>query len=87
LDFNLLYDLSPEQFFAEIEIVLKDIKRTDYINLLVSQVTDSLSTELQYALSAGRLEEFSKDFELTMKGKKVKSICRAVSETLRKVDK
>jgi hypothetical protein len=45
----------------------------------VSQVTDSLSTELQYALSAGRLDEVAKDFELTMKGKKVKSICRAVS--------
>lgn len=87
LDFNLLFDLNPQQFFDEIELVLKDIKRTDYINLLVSQITDSLSTELQYALSAQRLEEVSKDFELTMKGKKVKSVCRAVSETLRKLGK
>lgn len=87
LDFNLLFDLNPDQFFSEIELVLKDIKRTDYINLLVSQVTDCLSSELQYALSARQLEDISKDFQLKMKGKKVKDICRAVSETLRRVGK
>jgi elongator complex protein 1 len=87
LDFNLLYDLNPEQFFTEIEAVLKDIKRVDFINLLVSQISDAISSELQYALSTKKLEEFAKDFEINMKGKKVKSVCRAVSETLRRLDK
>lgn len=87
LDFNLLYDLNPEQFTSEIELVLKDLKKADYINLLVSHVTDQISTELQYALSPKKLEEFAKEFEINMSGKKVKSICRIVSETLRKIGK
>jgi len=38
LDFNLIYDIDPEQFKNDIELVLNDIKRVDYINLLVSQI-------------------------------------------------
>ena len=75
----MLYDLNPEQFTNEIELVLKDLKKADYINLLVSHVTDQISTELQYALSPKKLEEFAKEFEINMSGKKVKSICRIVS--------
>lgn len=59
--------------------MLKDIKRTDYINLFVSQITENISSELQYALSNKKYELFLKDFEINMKGKKVKTICKAVS--------
>lgn len=84
LDFNLMHDLAPAQFLQEIEVLLRDLRRVDYINLLVAQISDGLSSELQYALSGKELEEREREWEVGG-GEKVKSVCRLVSDTLRRV--
>lgn len=52
LDFNLLTDIDPELFETDIHNILTGIKRVDYINLLTSQISETLSCELQYILPA-----------------------------------
>lgn len=87
LDFNLIYDINPEQFTSEIQNIIKDIKRVDFINLLISQITETASTEMQYILTAKAYDDFKSEFELSLKGKKVKTVCKLISSTLRNIGK
>lgn len=57
LDLNLLYDLSPERFSQHTDTILTTIGKVDYLNLFISQLKNTISTELQYCLSKSQLEE------------------------------
>lgn len=50
LDMNLLFDLNPEQFIANGEKLLSDIKKVDYISLLIASLKEGVSDELKYCL-------------------------------------
>jgi elongator complex protein 1 len=67
--------------------LLKDIKRVDYVNLLVAHITETASSEMQYILPSKAYDDFVSHFELTLKGKKVKSVCGLLSQTLRAIDR
>ena len=80
-----MHDVDPDLFASDIEAILKDIKRVDYINLLISQLTETLSSELQYILPAKQYSNILTDFELK-KGTKVKSVCKIIAQTLRTIN-
>ncbi len=68
-------------------MILTDIKRVDYINLIVAQISEGLSSELQYLLTEKQFQEMKNNYELTSSGKKIKTVCRTVSQALRKIGK
>jgi elongator complex protein 1 len=87
LDFNLITDIDPQLFRTDIKNVLTDIKRVDFINLLISQISETLSSELQYILPSKTYDSLLAEFEMVGKGKKIKELCRLISTTLRDVNK
>ena len=83
LDFNLMTDIDPQQFEKDIKLILKDIKREDFINLLATQTTEGLSRELKYVLAPAELKAAYEHYEMHRKGRKIKQVCGLISVTLR----
>lgn len=46
LDLNLIFDLNPKKFTENAESILTKFKKTDYINLLIAQVSAVISDEV-----------------------------------------
>ncbi len=42
---------------------------------------------MQYLLSSKAYDDFREEFEVSLKGKKIKSVCKLISETLRNIAK
>jgi hypothetical protein len=40
---------------------------------------------MQYLLSSKAYDDFREEFEVSLKGKKIKSVCKLISETLRNI--
>lgn len=69
---NILYDINPQTFTEHADEILLGVKRTDYLNLFVSQLRDGVSSELQYCKTQQEIEEIETYIEVKLTGKKVK---------------
>ena len=54
--------------------------------MLVSHTTEVVSSELQYIMTSKDYENVISSFELNLKGKKIKKICKLVAEMLRTIN-
>ncbi|RMX99264.1 hypothetical protein D0868_09634 [Hortaea werneckii] len=67
VDMNILHDYAPEQFMQDIELFIKQVKKTEHIDLFLSSVSEenvaetmykeTLTTKLDKPLSKGAAEE------------------------------
>lgn len=53
--------------------------------MLISQISETASTEMQYLLSSKTYDDFRGEFELSLKGKKIRTVCKLISQTLRDI--
>lgn len=82
LDLNLVFDLNPERFIERSEEILKSIEKPDYISLLINQLQNSISEELEYAVSLDEFTKLKQFIDHQFKAKKEKSKVNIVCDII-----
>lgn len=93
IDINLLYDVNPEQFIANISKFVTEVDKVDHLNLFINAlVDDEAGTELQFMKPADPEDQIRKEHARFFKEKvggaaqdssgKVNRICDALKVEL-----
>lgn len=53
---DILFDLNPDYFINNSYEILKNIDKTDYINLFLNNVVHTLSSDINYVLTEEELK-------------------------------
>jgi hypothetical protein len=80
-------DINQKRFVENAREILEKIHRVDYLNLLVSQISEKVSSEIVYCLGQDQLEEVSQYHETHFKGKKIVKLCEIISKELRALNR
>ncbi|KAL4476509.1 hypothetical protein ABPG74_010242 [Tetrahymena malaccensis] len=81
LDINVIFDINPKKFTENAQSILTKFKKTDYINLLIAQVKNELSDEIQYCVYDEELQEL-KNYHTTHLSKKINTFCDSIIKAL-----
>ena len=81
---NLIFDLNPEQFVNNTEKLLSDIKKVDYISLLIASLKEGVSDEIKYCLNKEEIQKIDDYFQINKT--KIKLVCELISKSLRSLD-
>ncbi|KIR40475.1 elongator complex protein 1 [Cryptococcus deuterogattii Ram5] len=76
LDLNILYDLDPEKFMANLENFVEQVHEVDYLNLFVSSLNSEDSAKAVYG------EQARENITSTIPADKVNTICDALRALL-----
>lgn len=94
IDINLLVDVHPEQFLANVALFLDQVHTVDHLNIFINSLVDSMrGTELNFMEPVDREQEIREEHEEFMKtkvegqastgsGDKVNKVCDAIKEEL-----
>lgn len=65
IDINLIYDVNPEQFLANIEKFVKEVSQVDYLNLFINSLSkESRGKELDFMLPLSKEDLVRREHEL-----------------------
>jgi elongator complex protein 1 len=65
IDINLIYDVNPEHFLANIEKFVKEVSQVDYLNLFVNSLSkESRGKELDFMLPLSKEDLVRREHEL-----------------------
>jgi len=51
IDLNLLFDINVDGFLEKGELIVQQVEKVDYLNLLLTSLKDELSNDLEYILT------------------------------------
>lgn len=71
--------MDQKSFVENAREILQKIQRVDYLNLLISQISDKVSSETVYCLTQDQLDELNQYYETHLKGKKITKLCEIIS--------
>lgn len=62
IDINMIYDVNPEQFMANIEKFVSELEKVDYLNLFINSLNeDDRGKELEFMRPVDELEKIRQD--------------------------
>jgi len=65
IDVNLIYDVNPGQFLANIDKFVKEVSQVDYLNLFVNSLSkESRGKELEFMMPLSKEDLVRRDHEL-----------------------
>jgi elongator complex protein 1 len=88
VDMNILHDYAPEQFMADIDLFVQQLKKTEYIDLFLSSLSEDDVSQTLYKdtikLSGDEAipDPQTTDVSSTTKNSKVNSICNGLLRVL-----
>ncbi|CDR38690.1 CYFA0S02e04588g1_1 [Cyberlindnera fabianii] len=94
IDLDILHDYNPDMFFANIELIVQQIEKIDYLDLFVSCLHEEDVTKTKYreTNSDAELDELVKDLKISQGVKKndkaitqeskINKICEAILKVL-----
>ncbi len=51
IDINLIHDLDPDKFFENVDVLVRELKSVDYLNLFINSINESArGRELEFML-------------------------------------
>jgi len=88
LDLNLLFDLNPEEFVKNVDEIVGQIEKIDYLNLLLTATKEEINPDVSYVLTP---EEHKASTDYLTQAKilktKVKLVSECIRQALQKLDK
>ena len=88
LDLNLLFDLNPEEFVKNVDEIVAQIEKIDYLNLLLTATKEEMNPDISYVLTPEE-QKTATDYiaQIKIQKTKIKLVSECIRQALQKLDK